>query len=69
MSRKRCPHTITHRGKRVRAILRDGRVIEGKFASGNDRQIVIEGHGRILKKDLRCMPIIKGVSHHILRND
>jgi hypothetical protein len=67
MSRIRCPHSSTYPGKRVRCVLRDGSILEGKFLGGNDRFVELEGHGRILKKNLRCLPIIKGVSHHLKR--
>lgn len=55
----RMPHTATHRGKRVRVVLRSGEEIRGKFEGRTDRWIMIDGR-KILKRDIRSFGIDKG---------
>jgi hypothetical protein len=57
----RVPHTSTNRGKKVRIILRDDTVLEGKFMDRTSRWVELDT-GRVMKKDIRAFIILKGKS-------
>ena len=49
------PHTGSHKGKRVRVVLRDGTVIYDRFIERTDKYVFLKGAGRIPKADFRAM--------------
>lgn len=53
------PHTSAPQGKRVRVVLRDGRVLEGKFVERTG-QFVRFGSYRIRGADIKSFTIIRG---------
>ena len=61
MPRARTPHTSTHPGTRVRLVLRDGAVHEGKFKE-RTAQFVILDIGRFEGRAIRQFLVVKGSS-------
>jgi hypothetical protein len=55
----RIPHTATHRGKRVKIVLRDGTEIVDRFIDRTDKWVVLKENGRVNKSDIRAFIVIK----------
>ncbi len=55
----RIPHTATHRGKRVKVVLRDGTEIIDRFIDRTDKWVVLKENGRVNKSDIRAFIVIK----------
>ncbi len=49
MKLKRAPHRSTHPGKRVRIVLRDGKVVEGRYGEMHGRHITVKVDGVMQK--------------------
>ncbi len=56
----RIPHTPTHRGKRVRVVLKNGQVLVDRFQGRTDRWVELQSNGRIEKRWIQSFTIVKG---------
>ena len=56
----RRPHTSVYPGKRVRVRLLDGTVFDDVFQDDNDRYMILRDRGKVLKRDVKALIILKG---------
>lgn len=62
------PHTATFKWKRVIVKFRDGTEIRDKFIDRTNKFVILEKHGRILRKDIKAFIIDKRI-HHEHKNE
>lgn len=56
------PHTAAPAGKRVRIVLRDGTVVNGKFKDRTDRHVFLMDGQKIPKSKIRSFVIDRSVT-------